>query len=60
MAGKVDERKEYVHVVDGIEHVILCTEEHAKLYAATLRSDFDKAQSDVESKMRTPKNKAAE
>lgn len=55
-----DKRREYVHVVNGIEHVILCTAEDAKLYGATLRTDFETAHADIGSKIRTPHNKSAE
>lgn len=55
-----DKRREYVYVVNGIEHTILCTPEDAKIYGATLRADYDTAKFDVESKIRTPRNKAAE
>lgn len=55
-----EKRREYVHVIDGLEHVLLCTDEHAKLYGATLKTDVDATKADVASKMRAPRNKSVE
>lgn len=56
-----EELKPYVHTVNGIEHTVLCTKEHAKLLGATPKDgkSAEKAQ-EPEDKARTPRNKSAE